>query len=392
VRARQPRREAVAKAERQRRKGGARLAETLAELESQPDEWKSKSKKFLDGLISHYVLDDGKLVVAHAGLKQDMQGRGSGAVRAFCLYGETTGETDEFGLPVRYPWASEYRGNAMVVYGHTPVPQAEWLNRTINIDTGCVFGGKLTALRYPELETVAVDAARTYAEPARPFLPASTHDGTERTAQQQHDDVLDIADVTGKRIVQTRLHPSITIREENSIAALEVMSRFAADPRWLIYLPPTMSPTETSREEGLLEHPREAFDYYAKVGVAQVVCEEKTHGFTRAVVVLCRDEEAARRRFGVSEGSGICYTRTGRRFFSDESLENQMLDAPANRAGRRWFLGRVWNRLGVSRLRTHAVVGQSAGIAAAPVCSGRCRIAALVECGNTSTRNCRRTR
>lgn len=301
------------------------LAETLAELESQPDDWKSKLKKFLDDLISHYVLDDGKLVVAHAGLKEEMQGRGSGAVRAFCLYGETTGETDEFGLPVRYPWASEYRGNAVVVYGHTPVPQAEWLNRTINIDTGCVFGGKLTALRYPELETIAVDAARTYAEPARPFLPASTHDGTERTAQQQHDDVLDIADVTGKRIVQTRLHPNITIREENSIAALEVMSRFAADPRWLIYLPPTMSPTETSREEGLLEHPREAFDYYAKVGVAQVVCEEKHMG-SRAVVVLCRDEEAARRRFGVSEGSGICYTRTGRRFFSDESLENQMLE------------------------------------------------------------------
>ena len=75
-----------------------------------------------------------------------MQGRGSGKVRDFALYGETTGETDEFGLPVRYNWAAEYRGPAMVVYGHTPVPEPEWLNRTVNIDTGCVFGGKLTAL------------------------------------------------------------------------------------------------------------------------------------------------------------------------------------------------------------------------------------------------------
>jgi len=101
--------------------------------------------EFLDALVSHYVLDDGRLVVAHAGMKAEMQGRGSGAVRKFALYGETTGETDEFGLPVRVNWAAEYRGRASVVYGHTPVVEPQWLNRTINIDTGCVFGGKLTA-------------------------------------------------------------------------------------------------------------------------------------------------------------------------------------------------------------------------------------------------------
>ena len=94
------------------------------------------------------------MVVAHAGLRADIQGRASGAVRSFALYGDTTGETDEFGLPVRYPWAEDYRGDAMVVYGHTPVPETTWLNRTICIDTGCVFGGKLTALRYPERELV----------------------------------------------------------------------------------------------------------------------------------------------------------------------------------------------------------------------------------------------
>ncbi|MBY0397822.1 MAG: AAA family ATPase, partial [Thermoleophilia bacterium] len=152
------------------------LAETLAEIDALPDDVRgpfcAELVAFLDGLVSHYVLDGGKVVVAHAGMKAEMQGRGSGAVREFALYGETTGETDEFGLPIRYDWASEYRGDAMVVYGHTPVRQADWLNRTINIDTGCVFGGKLTALRYPEKEFVSVPAARTYCEPARPFLPA----------------------------------------------------------------------------------------------------------------------------------------------------------------------------------------------------------------------------
>ena len=150
------------------------LAQTLAEIDALPNEirepFHKASAEFLDGLVSHYVLDDGKLVVAHAGMKEEMQGRGSGKVRDFALYGETTGETDEFGLPVRYNWAAEYRGSAMVVYGHTPVPEPEWLNRTVNIDTGCVFGGKLTALRYPEREFVSVPAARTYCEPARPFF------------------------------------------------------------------------------------------------------------------------------------------------------------------------------------------------------------------------------
>src|SRR5437660_10380444 len=116
----------------------------MEQLDREPPEFVERVRAFLDGLVSHYVLDDGKLVVAHAGMKENMQGRASRRVRAFALYGETTGETDEFGLPVRCNWAAEYRGQAKVVYGHTPVPEAEWLNGTINIDTGCVFGGKLT--------------------------------------------------------------------------------------------------------------------------------------------------------------------------------------------------------------------------------------------------------
>ncbi|HWZ99447.1 MAG TPA: polynucleotide kinase-phosphatase [Candidatus Dormibacteraeota bacterium] len=299
------------------------LAESLAQLDQETPEFRKQATEFLDSLISHYVFDSGKLVVAHAGMKEEMQGRGSGKVRDFALFGETTGETDEFGLPVRYNWAAEYRGRATVVYGHTPIPESEWLNRTINIDTGCVFGGKLTALRYPELELVSVPAAKTYAEPARPFLKNEDLEG-KLSSQQELDDLLDLDDVFGKRIVSTRLHHNVTIREENATAALEVMSRFAANPKWLIYLPPTMSPSETTKVEGLLEHPAEAFAYFRQEGVPRVICEEKHMG-SRAVLVVCRDEETARKRFGVVGGeSGICYTRTGRRFFDDPSLESQL--------------------------------------------------------------------
>jgi protein phosphatase len=303
------------------------LAESLAQFEAYEQQHPGLTRmaaEFIDDLVSHYVLDDGKLVVAHAGMKEEMQGRGSGKVREFALYGETTGETDEFGLPIRYNWAAEYRGKAMVVYGHTPVPEPEWLNKTINIDTGCVFGGKLTALRYPEKELVWVPARNTYCKPAKPFLPVEV-EAPALTAQQQLDDVLDFEDVSGKRIVSTRLHHNVTIREENSVAALEVMSRFAANPKWLIYLPPTMSPTGTSKEPGLLEHPAEAFAYFRHEGVPKLICEEKHMG-SRAVVIVCRDEEAALKRFGVvNEGFGICYTRTGRRFFDNAEVESAML-------------------------------------------------------------------
>jgi protein phosphatase len=291
------------------------LANSLAEIDALPEAVREPFCKelaeFLDGLVSHYVLDGGKLVVAHAGMKAEMQGRGSGKVREFALYGETTGETDELGLPVRYNWAAEYRGPAMVVYGHTPVPE--------------LFGGKLTALRYPEKEFVSVPAASTYCEPARPFLPAEEQ-APKLTAQQSHDEVLDAEDVLGKRIITTRLRGCVTIREAHATAALEVMSRFAANPKWLIYLPPTMSPCETSSEPGLLEHPAEAFAYFRSQGAPQVICEEKHMG-SRAVVSVCRDEQAARDRFGVTEGEiGIVYTRTGRRFFNERALEAQILD------------------------------------------------------------------
>lgn len=145
------------------------------------------------------------------------------------------------------------------------------------------------------------------------------------TAQQQQDDLLDLADVIGKRTISTRLHHNVTIREENAAAALEAMSRFAADPRWLIHLPPTMSPPATSSLPGLLEHPTEAFDYYRRQGVTALVCEEKHMG-SRAILIVCRDEAAARERFGVAGGGGIVYTRTGRRFFDDPAMEAALLD------------------------------------------------------------------
>ncbi|WP_406467841.1 polynucleotide kinase-phosphatase [Streptomyces hirsutus] len=293
------------------------LAETIEQMDQESEEFRAEVREFVDGLVSHYVLDGGRLVVCHAGLPEKYHGRTSGRVRSHALYGDTTGETDEFGLPVRYPWAEDYRGRAAVVYGHTPVPEATWLNNTICLDTGAVFGGKLTALRWPERELVDVPAERVWYEPARPLR-------TEAPGGQDGRP-LDLADVHGRRAVETRHAGRVAVREENAAAALEVMSRFAIDPRLLPYLPPTMAPTATSHLDGYLEHPAEAFAQYKEDGVERVVCEEKHMG-SRAVALVCRDADAAARHFGVEDGpAGSLYTRTGRPFFDDTAVTGEIL-------------------------------------------------------------------
>ncbi|MEU7027782.1 polynucleotide kinase-phosphatase [Streptomyces sp. NPDC046275] len=296
------------------------LAETIEQLEREPAEFRAEVAAFIDGLVSHYVLDEGKLVVCHAGLPEKYHGRTSGRVRSHALYGDTTGETDEFGLPVRYPWAEEYRGRATVVYGHTPVPNTSWINNTLCLDTGAVFGGRMTALRWPERELVDVPAEKVWYEPVKPL--ASEAPGGHQGRP------LDLADVHGRRIVETRLMGNVAVREENAAAALEVMSRFAVDPRLLAYLPPTMAPTATSTVDGFLEHPAEAFAQYAADGVGRVVCEEKHMG-SRAVALVCRDAAVAAERFGVAAADGVTgtlHTRTGRPFFDDPATTELVLD------------------------------------------------------------------
>ncbi|MEU7931720.1 polynucleotide kinase-phosphatase [Micromonospora echinofusca] len=332
------------------------LAETMEQLATEPDAFVAEVASFIDGLVSHFVLDGGRLVVAHAGLKEAYQGRASGRVRSFALYGETTGETDEYGLPVRYPWAREYRGPAMVVYGHTPAAVPEWVNNTICVDTGCVFGGRLTALRYPEKELVSVPAEREWYAPVRPLS----------AAPARPDQVLELTDVTGRRHIE-HAYGSLTVPAENAAAALEVMSRFAVDPRWLAWLPPTMAPCSTATAGGFLEHPAQAFADYRAAGVHRVVCEEKHMG-SRAVVLVCRKPDGG--PFG--PGGGVVHTRTGRPFFG-APLDAELLDrvrAAVGGAGLWDELGTDWLLLDCELLPWSAKAGglireQYAGVGAA---------------------------
>ncbi len=326
-------------------KVGHGLAGTLAQLDAEPPDFRAAVKDWCYGLISHLVLDDGRLVVAHAGLKQAYHGRASGRVRSFALYGDSTGETDEFGLPIRYPWAEDYRGRAMVVYGHTPIPAPQWVNNTLCLDTGCVFGGHLSALRYPEKQIVQVAAQRIWYEPVKPF-PVASDAGA---AEPRPGDDLDIDDVLGPRAIETAHHGRISVRGDNAAGALEVVSRFALPPHWLPYLPPTMSPVATSARDDLLEHPDEAFAGYVRAGIDRVICEEKHMG-SRAVLLVCRDAAAAAARFGGQTvghpaRTGVIYTRTGRSFL-DHVLTEALLERVRTAVGATG----LWDELGTDWL------------------------------------------
>jgi protein phosphatase len=291
------------------------LQETVDQLATRSDAFRERVRLFIDGLVSHYILDDGTLVVAHAGMREEYAGRASGRVRNFALYGETTGEIDSFGLPVRSDWAQNYRGKAAVVYGHTPTPTADWVNNTICIDTGCVFGGELTALRWPERELVSTPALAVHYEPARPLE-------AKRLPAGVSSDIPDLQALLGGRRLETRYRMAVPIEPQHVPQALEVLSRFAVNPAWLIHLPPTMSPSETTSRGYLLEHPDEAFAYYRKMEVQRVVCQEKHMG-SRAMVLVGRDAAKLGERFGLRapEHGGIILSRRGRRFFTDDSLE-----------------------------------------------------------------------
>ena len=345
------------------------LAESLADSMHETSRSSGPAvAEFLDDLVSHYVFDDGKLVVAHAGMKEAMQGRGSGKVRDFALYGETTGETDEFGLPVRYNWAAEYRGKATVVYGHTPVPEPEWLNRTINIDTGCVFGGKLTALRYPEKEFVSVPAARTYCEPARPFLPerrrpradgpaaarrsaryggcARQADHLDPAAPQRHDP---------RRERHGRPGGHEPVRRQSEMADLPAAHDVAL---------------RDEREPGLLEHPAEAFAYYRHAGRAAGRLRREAHGFAgRRDRLPGRGRAHGSASASSAKGSVSLHPHRPAVLRRRANWKRRFLEpGPRSASTGAGFWERVRDRLGLPGLRADALVGEGPGAAEGAVC------------------------
>jgi protein phosphatase len=305
---------------------------------------------FIDQLPVHLVLDQGKLVVAHAGLPKTMHGRVGGAVRGFALNGDADGTVDATGRKRRLDWALDYDGEAAVAYGHAPETDGTWRNKTICIDRGCVFGGSLAALRWPERSVVAVPSGTRFDKELDEAFPIAKDDGkrkesktTKEIAEEREDDEESVipnalALLSGGSF-QTRLAGRIKIERERAAAAFETISRFSVDPRLLAYIPPTIPPVKASRRPDLLEHPDEAMEQYAAKGVETIILEKKHMG-SRCLLLIGKNDEAIRRDFGILRPGSI-QTRSGRPFLQSAEEERIVIE----RLRRAMERSGLWNEL-----------------------------------------------
>ncbi|WP_019913350.1 polynucleotide kinase-phosphatase [Paenibacillus sp. HW567] len=293
----------------------AELAQYAREAgEGAASELKEELKQFLLSAPSHLVLcREGvrRVVVAHAGIRDEYIGKQSKRIQDFCRYGDTDG-IDDNGAPVRKEWYLGHESGELIVWGHDPRPYPTVVKNTINIDQGAVFGGSLTAYRYPEQQFVSVKAYKDYAEdPDSPLI----------RWERGRFSPPNLRKFVEGYSVMTDTYGEISVRGEFVKAAIDSVSHYTIPMEELIYIPPTMSPAPmVSANEDYLEHPREAIAYFRSQGVETMVAEKKHMG-SRATLLLFRDEQAAVAYVG-RPTLGTIYTRTGRAFFDKETERN----------------------------------------------------------------------
>ncbi len=276
-------------------------------------------QEFRDMLLaapSHLIFTQNDVrcvVVTHAGIKDHHIGKQSNRISDYCRYGEAVAGSDS-DKPVRADWFNEHRSGELIVWGHDPRLQPTIVNRTINIDQGAVFGGQLTAYRYPEQSFVSVDARQDYAQDAESPLVR---------LRKRRFAAPDLGQFIQGYSVLTDSYGEVNVRAEFIKSAIDTTSHYTVPLEELVYIPPTMAPPQVSALDDYLEHPAEAVAYYRSRHVQRLVAEKKHMG-SRAIMLLFRNDEAAVPYIG-RPLSGSIYTRTGRTFFQPE-LERDVLE------------------------------------------------------------------
>ncbi|MGG3626128.1 metallophosphoesterase [Bacillus gobiensis] len=283
----------------------------------QTEKTKEAIKEFLKNAPSHYVFANNgiqTLVCAHAGIKDEFIGKQSRDISDFCRYGDTDG-FDSKGKPIRKDWFIHHKTSPLIIWGHDPKPRPTMINRTMNIDQGVVFGGMLTAFRYPEAEIASVKAKKDYSG------------GSDNPLKEWEKNRLNPPNI-GRFIngysILTEEFGDVQVHQNNVKPAIDTISHVTVPIEQLIYIPPTMSPTpKPSSVDNYLEHPKEAVDYYRSNGVNTMIVEKKHMG-SRGILFLFKDKETAKKHVG-TETLGVIYTRTGRRFFERDMEEKVVL-------------------------------------------------------------------
>lgn len=322
------------------RKRDEDFARTLKLASADGDEFMEAVAEWIHSMPSHMVLDEGKLVVAHAGSKRSHHGRNSKSIREFCLYGATTGKTDELGLPERLNWAAEYDGSAWVIYGHTPVSAPRWENRTVNIDTGCAYGGYLTALRYPEMETVSEPSRKEYAVSKR-YLPLN-HVLRRKLASQEkplssvenHENAAIAGgffvggkkyqsweDFIGLEEVDAGRRGVIALRGEKVRAAIDWLKANHWSEDIEGFVPPSVVAAEANSTSSELECPSSVFRYLKNNRSTMAVCSSWIPG-PISIVKLKRESSNGVKRGSILERLEKALSNSG---FWERSSANQAL-------------------------------------------------------------------
>lgn len=301
--------------------GDEKVAEDFKQYEEEfgikrAEEIKCTLKEFLLQAPSHYVFTKNgvqTLICTHAGIKDEFIGKQSHDISDFCRYGDTDGFNQK-GKPIRKDWFINHKTNTLVVWGHDPKPQPLLINNTINIDQGVVFGGKLTAFRFPEKEFVSIKALNDYSE---------STDNPLKEWEKRRLSPPNIGKFINGYSVLTEELGEVQIHQDIVKPAIDTISHFTIPIEQLIYIPPTMSPTpNASSLDDYLEHPQEAIDYYKSQGIQTMIAEKKHMG-SRAILFLFKDKAAAKKYVGI-DTLGVIYTRRGRRFF-DVSTEGKLV-------------------------------------------------------------------
>lgn len=295
--------------------GDEKLVEEFAHFEEvygieKTQEQKAIFKQMLLRAPSHYVLQKNGVqaaVVAHAGIKDEYVGKHSSAISDFCRYGDVQG-FDKNGKPIRKDWYYGHQSKQLIIWGHDPKPMPIFVQNTVNIDQGVVFGGNLTAFHYPERKFTSVAAKRDY---------ALVEDNPLKKWEEKRLSPPNLLGLIDGYTVLAEQFGELKIPSKMVKAAIDDVSHFTLPLEELIYIPPTMSPTpKASSLPNYLEHPQQAFEYYRSQQVNKMVAQKKHMG-SRGVLLLFQNNMLAKKYIG-RKTEGVIYTRTGRPFFNKE--------------------------------------------------------------------------
>lgn len=295
---------------------------TIEELEDLSEEERAEFRERFKNLYEmsppYLVFHDGELVVTHAGIRERDIGKVNEEIAQFCLRGDTLEETTDQGYPIRRPWPLSYNGDSLVVYGHSPVEKATFVNGTINIDQGAVYGGYLTALQFPERELMHVKAQEDYSD--------HQYDSVQELVENRSDPYYHLDLLKGDFDCE-KDGENIHVNENTIKRGLDRVTAAEVPLQSLLYLPsePARAIPSSPIDKQITESCSEILDHYQSQGIQEIRTLREDHGMIPAVMVACRNSSDAEQLFGHQQ-STFLYDKKGQVLSGESEFLSEIRD------------------------------------------------------------------